>query len=374
MSDSRFVAVNTQFAFKLFTTITEQERGKNVFASPLSVLLALTMATNGASGKTQREMAAALELGNISMDEMNCACANLMRDLNNVPQVTLAIANSLWANDQVDFKADFLERATMFYHAEVASRDFSDHRTVSVINAWVNEHTHGKIAQIVDRVDPRAILFLINAIYFKGNWTKQFDKQQTRPRPFTLPSGQQRQHLMMTQSGKYRYHESREFQAISLPYGDERLSMYIFLPAQQSNLNAFLKTLSAKQWIAWMRQFHETDGTITLPRFKLEYETTLNDMLKKLGMPSAFDSRRADFSAMADAKPIYIDEVKHKTFVEVNEEGTEAAAVTSIGMRLASFMPSKPFTMLVDRPFVCTIVDNQTGMPLFLGAIVEPRA
>jgi serine protease inhibitor len=360
------------FAFRLFNALVEQDRGQNVFMSPLSVLLALSMAASGAAGKTQREMVAALDLGDIGMDELNRACADLMRDLNSVPQVTLAIANSLWANEQVEFKADFLQRARTFFHAEVASLNFGDQRTVAAINGWVSEHTRGKIAQIVDHVDPRAIMFLINAIYFKGNWTKQFDPQQTRERPFTLANGAQKQHPMMAQSGKYRYHESREFQAISLPYGDERLSMYIFLPAQRSSVKTFLKTLTAQQWGAWMRQFHEADGTITLPRFRLEYETTLNDVLKQLGMASAFDPRRADFSAMADARPIYIDEVRHKTFVEVNEEGTEAAAVTSIGIRLAAFVPPKRFTMIVDRPFVCAIVDNQTGMPLFLGAIVEP--
>lgn len=372
MMNTALDTATSSFAFKLFNMLVEQDRGQNIFISPLSVLLALAMAANGAAGKTQREMAAALELGNIGMDELNRACADLMRELNNVPQVALAIANSLWANKQIAFKADFLSRAETFYHAEISSRDFSDQGTAAAINAWVNEQTRGKIAQIVDHVDPRALLFLINAIYFKGNWTKQFDPQQTQPRAFTLANGTQKQHPMMTQDGNYRYHESREFQAISLPYGDERLSMYIFLPAQRSSVKAFLKSLTAKQWSAWLRQFHETDGTITLPRFRLEYETTLNDILKKLGMPVAFDPRRADFSAMADVKPMYIDEVRHKTFVEVNEEGTEAAAVTSIGVRLASFAPSRRFAMVVDRPFICAIVDNRIGMPLFLGAIGEP--
>jgi serine protease inhibitor len=217
-------------------------------------------------------------------------------------------------------------------------------------------------------------MFLINAIYFKGNWAKQFDRRRTRDLPFTLPDGSQKQRPLMAQSGRFDYYAGQQFQAVSLPYGAGRASMYIFLPEQRSSLRAFRRELSHKSWDAWMRHFRQTEGMLALPRFKIQYEATLNDALKALGMAIAFDGRRADFGGMfADGKPnASIDEVKHKTFVEVNEEGTEAAAVTSIGMMRTSMMPQRSFNMVVDRPFFCAIRDNQTGALLFMGSIVDP--
>jgi serine protease inhibitor len=178
---------------------------------------------------------------------------------------------------------------------------------------------------------------------------------------------------MMAQSGEFFYQETKDFQAIMLPYGDGQLSMAVFLPAENSSLEAFHERLDHKHWTDWKRQFRKKEGRIVLPRFKLEYEVSLNDPLKQLGMAVVFDPRRADFSAMCPGTRVNIDEVKHKTFVEVNEEGTEAAAVTAVTMTLAAFMPSQPFSMVVDRPFFCAIVDNQTGLVLFMGSIVEPR-
>ena len=218
-------------------------------------------------------------------------------------------------------------------------------------------------------------MFLINAIYFKGRWAKPFDPRRSREMPFTLSGGRQKQHPMMAQTGKFDYYAIQGFQAISLPYGAGRASMYIFLPEQRSSLRAFRRELSHKSWDVWLRHFRPAEGTIVLPRFKLAYEATLNDALKALGMGIAFDQRRADFSGMiADGKPsANIDEVKHKTFVEVNEEGTEAAAVTSIGMIRTTMAPQRNFSMIVDRPFFCAIRDNQTGALLFMGAIIDPE-
>ena len=180
---------------------------------------------------------------------------------------------------------------------------------------------------------------------------------------------------MMAQTGKFDYYAIPGFQAISLPYGAGRVSMYIFLPEQRSSLRAFRRELSHKSWDAWLRHFRQAEGTIVLPRFKLAYEATLNDALKALGMGIAFDPQRADFGGMiADGKPsANIDEVKHKTFVEVNEEGTEAAAVTSIGMLRTTMAPQRNFSMIVDRPFFCAIRDNQNGALLFMGAITDPE-
>jgi len=372
--DNRLVAANNRFGFKLFDHLAKHDAGKNIFVSPSSVAFALTMIYNGASGETQQAMAKALEFQNMSLPEINQANAALRSALAGAdPKVQLNIANSLWARKGFAFKPEFIKRNQDFYAAEVSTLDFGAPNAPAAINDWVNQKTNGRINKIVETVPGDAILYLINAIYFKGNWAAQFDKSKTKEGQFTLLHGAKKKHPMMSQAGRYRYYTNEKFQAVSLPYGAGRMSLYVFLPNKNSSLNEFSASLNAGNWEDWMSQFFFAEGDIMLPRFKLEYEIVLNQALQALGMQAAFDPQRADFKEMsASSSPakMFIDEVKHKTFVEVNEEGTEAAAVTSGGMRVTSYKP--PFKMAVDRPFFCAIRDNQTGTVLFMGFIVEP--
>jgi serpin B len=372
--DSQFVDANTKFGFKLFKEILKQDSKKNVFVSPTSVAIALSMTYNGADGETQQAMAKALELQGMSLQDINQANDTLKATLENAdPAVQLSIANSLWAKQGVAFKPDFMQRNQQFYGAKVTELDFGKPDAPKIINNWVKENTRGKIDQIVQQIQTDDVLFLINAIYFKGKWTKEFDKSQTTERPFYLSDGTQKQHPMMSQSGRYRYYENDSFQAVTLPYGTERLSLYVFLPRKNTTLDAFQQQLAVENWQQWMNQFQMRRGSIQLPSFKFEYEIQLNTALKSLGMEAAFDGSRANFSNMTSAS-VKIDEVKHKTFVEVNEEGTEAAAATSVRATLTSArMPEEPFQMVVDRPFFCAIRDNQTGTVLFMGSIREPN-
>ncbi len=372
--DSQFVDANTKFGFKLFKEILKQDSKKNVFVSPTSVAIALSMTYNGADGETQQAMAKALELQGMSLQDINQANDTLKATLENAdPAVQLSIANSLWAKQGVAFKPDFMQRNQQFYGAKVTELDFGKPDAPKIINNWVKENTRGKIDQIVQQIQTDDVLFLINAIYFKGKWTKEFDKSQTTERPFYLSDGTQKQHPMMSQSGRYRYYENDSFQAVTLPYGTERLSLYVFLPRKNTTLDAFQQQLAVENWQQWMNQFQMRRGSIQLPSFKFEYEIQLNTALKSLGMEAAFDGSRANFSNMTSAS-VKIDEVKHKTFVEVNEEGTEAAAATSVRATLTSArMPEEPFQMVVDRPFFCAIRDNQTGTVLFMGSIREPK-
>ena len=372
--DNRLTVANSRFSFKLFDQLAKAETGKNIFVSPASVAFTLAMIYNGASGETQEGMIKTLEWQGMSLSEINQAHVALRALLASAdPKVQLSIANSLWARDGVAFKPEFIQRNQNFYAAEVANVDFAAVTAPALLNNWVKQKTNGKITQIVERIPSDAVLYLLNAIYFKGNWAAPFDKAQTRDRQFALLNGARKKLPMMSQSGRFRYSENEKFQIISLPYGTGRMSMDIFLPAKDSNLKAFQAELSPANFEKWMSQLHSTEGNIVLPRFKLEYEVTLNSTLKTLGMETAFDPQHADFSGMY-SKPalanVFIGEIKHKTFVEVNEEGTEAAAVTSGGMRVTSFVP--PFNMTVDRPFFCVIRDNQTGTILFMGAIVAP--
>lgn len=373
--DSRLVSANTRFGFKLFAEVAKQGAGKNVFISPASVGLALAMTYNGAAGETKQAMARALEAQGMSLDELNRAYAQLKAALESPdPKVQLSIANSLWAKKGITFKAEFIQRDKQFYGAEVTTLAFDDPSASATINSWVADKTKGKIEKIVDNIDPQSILFLINAIYFKGKWSAEFDKAKTKEDVFTTADGRQKRHPMMHQSDKYRYYEAKDFQAVSLPYGAGQVSMYIFLPPKGTSLVEFQKSLTAANWELWMKEFAETKGDIALPRFKVEYEIALNDALKALGMGVAFDPDRANFTGMVQASEnAFISRVKHKTFAEVNEEGTEAAAATSVEITVTSVMqPRKSFRMIVDHPFFCAIRDNKTGTMLFMGSITDP--
>ncbi|WP_375509804.1 serpin family protein [uncultured Nostoc sp.] len=374
-TDTKIVESSNKFGFKLFSEVLKKDRDqKNVFISPSSVAIALAMTYNGASGTTQLAIAKTLELQGLNLSEINSSYAAALKQLldNSDPKVQLKIANSLWAKQNFSFQPDFIQRIQYFYKAKVSNLNFQDSKAPSIINNWVKENTNGKIDQIIEKIEPSQVLFLINAIYFKGKWSKEFDKSQTAQYPFYTTSGKPKQHPMMSQSGDYRYYESKQFQAVSLPYGkDGKFSFYIFLPKQNSNLKAFYQNLSVENWDKWITQFSKQKGFIRLPRFKSEYDVTLNDALKTLGMEEAFSSK-ANFSGMG--KNLSISEVKHKTFVEVNEEGTEAAAATSVGIALTSLRQEpEPFQMIVDRPFFCAIRDNQTGRVLFMGSIIDPQ-
>ncbi|QLE41805.1 serpin family protein [Nostoc sp. C052] len=374
-TDTKIVESSNKFGFKLFSEVLKNDRGeKNIFISPSSVAIALAMTYNGASGSTQQAMAKTLELQGMNLPEINSSYAAALKQLLENPdaKVQLKIANSLWANQDVSFAPDFLKRTQDFYQAKVSNLNFKDAAASNIINNWVKENTNGKINKIVETIEPNQVLFLINAIYFKGNWSNEFDKKETAQYPFYITPGRRKQHPMMSQKGDYKYYENEQLQAVSLPYGkDGKFSFYIFLPKQNSNLKVFHENLNVENWEKWMTQFNKQKGFIRLPRFKTDYEVTLNDALKSLGMKEAF-SNKANFSGMG--KNFAISQVKHKTFVEVNEEGTEAAAATSVGMVATSLRQEpEPFRMIVDRPFFCAIRDNQTGSLLFMGSIIDPQ-
>jgi serine protease inhibitor len=368
--DASLVTANTKFGLKLLAQLLKEGGDKNLMISPSSVAIALSMTYNGASGETQKAIAQTLELQGMSLDAANRANLALADSLEKAdPKVKLAIANSLWGKQDFTFNPDFLQRNREFYQAEVANVDFSSPAAAARINDWVKQNTEGKIPKIVEEIDPNQVLFLINAVYFKGNWTKPFDPKLTIGRPFTLLNGSSKSVPMMSQQGNYLYAETEEFQAIGLPYGSGRLSMYVFLP--KPSVANFAANLTAENWDNWTGQFSKRRGSIQLPRFKFEYGVNLTEPLKAIGMANAFDPAKADFSGISDEKTV-ISQVQHKTFIEVNEEGTEAAASTSVGIATLSAPTDAPFQMVVDRPFFTAIRDHETGAVLFVGRVVEP--
>lgn len=369
VNTAKLVSANTDFGLNLFEKLIEQNSGKNIFISPTSIAIALEMTYNGALGETQKTMADILELQGMNLHDLNKANAALMAMLGNLDDdVQLNIANSLWANKEIPFKSDFLKRNEEFYHAKVSNLDFGDPATSQkVINDWVSEKTIGKIDKIVEdgEIDMDAVLFLINAVYFKGSWAVKFDKEYTRDRDFTLLDGSKKKVPMMASISKsFGSYFEDGFEAVSLPYGSGKVRMYIFLPNTDSSLEKFIKNLNAKNWKDWMSKFREEEVAVILPKFKLEYEVNLNNSLKELGMGIAF-SHDANFKGMCQRDSL-IDKVKHKTFVDINEEGTEASSATSVKMK------KNGGYVIINHPFFCVIRDDTTGAILFMGCIVEP--
>ena len=369
------VESDNRFGIKLFKEIVKEQGDTNIFISPLSVSMALGMTYNGADGSTKEAMEKTLELSGLTVEEVNESYKNLIRLLTQLdPKVQFDIANSIWYRDVLTPETEFLDICSQYFNAQVTGMDFSAPEAADVINAWVMENTNGKIEEIVDKpINAYLIMFLINAIYFKGAWTYQFDEELTKDDWFYLADGSTVSCKMMEQRALHRYLVNDVFQAVDLPYGDGGFSMTIFLPHRNLHTDDIMAQLDQEKYGLWISSlsFPKDSFDIYIPKFKLEYELKLNEALKTLGMGIAFDPGGADFSKMYKDVRVWIDRVKHKTFVEVNEEGTEAAAVTSVGMRPESWPPYYS-GFRADRPFVFVIRENQSGVILFIGKIVEP--
>ena len=364
------------FPFNLLKQLAQERPATNISISPYSAATVLEMVSNGAGGRTRAEMQQVLGTTGLSPDNVNAGHKNIagvLKSTNN--QVVLETANAIWYRFGIKIRPEFLAVNQEFYDATVDALDFSDPHAVDVINGWASEKTHGKVSRIADgMIEPRDTrLFLANAVYFKGKWSHPFEATNTKERPFYLRSGDQNLVPMMTQTRNFGYLEGPDYQAVRLPYAGENLAMYVFLPVRDSSLADLVGKLTGDIWERIRRQFKSTDGTVVFPKFKVEYSTELKRPLESLGMKTAFDASRADFSGIAPH--LYISAAVQKTFVEVNEEGTEAAAVTGIAVATTAFRPpSQPFQMVVDRPFLFLIEDRPTRTILFLGVVFDPKS
>ena len=370
------LAVATRgFSFRLFDDLAARQPAQNTFISPLGVFVALAMAYNGARGRTRQAMAGALGVEGMSLEDVNRGTSALLALLaEGDPHVQLTIADALWARLGSAFNPRFMATLRAFYGATANTLDFADPRASRTINAWVRDQTHGKIDRIVpDRIDPATVIFLINAVYFKGAWSVPFDRALTKPHAFRLPGGASKRVPLMTQAGRYPYYADRTVEAVSLPYGRGRMRMYVFLPRASSSLAHLRARLTQAAWEGWLARFAQAQGAISLPRFTARYGVGLKGTLTALGMGIAFDRRRADFGDMVTGQRAYIQDIQHKAVVAVDEQGTTAAGATSVQVGITAIMAPQ-FTLVVDRPFLCAIVDSATGTVLFVGAITDPAA
>ncbi len=362
-----------EFSFDLYQKEAAAHKDKNIFISPASIALALAMTIGGSDGETEKAMLQSLKLKGINRDIFKAGNKNLIQNLlqkNN--EVELSIANSIWLNESINFRKEFKSDTKEFFLAGLFPLT-----TAAPINEWVNEKTNGRISNIVDEVSPADIAYLINAIYFKGSWAKEFDKNSTKPSSFYLPDGKEIAVDMMKQQDSFKYLKTESFEAVTVPYGDGKTTISLFLPNRDSDLNAFYKKLSYKSWKLWETEFVKRKGTIEMPKLKIEYKSNLNKSLSALGMKIAFSPVNADFSRMCEIESglrVYISKVLHKTFLKIDEKGTEAAGVTAVTLKLTSAAGNqvKPFHLIFNRPYFLIINDNSSGLPLFMGSVFDP--
>jgi serpin B len=368
-------AANT-FGFNLLKEVNTSFADSNIFMSPLSASMALGMTMNGAEGTTFEEMRSALGFGPRTYDELNSAYKSLIALLRGLdPGVEFKIANAIYY-DLADLAAAvepaFLAQSHDYFDAEVKGLDFRAPSTVDTVNAWASANTNGKIPRIIDRIEEQIVMLLMNAIYFKGDWRAAFKTSETSSQPFRSLRGVDVPVSMMHRKGGFRQGRTSNATVAELPYGGDAFVMTILLPDENVDVNAFVSALTPAAWQQATANLHDAEVDIYLPKFKLAWEDTLNDELKRLGMRQAFIPDGAQFTRISRTmgNQLYVDFVKQKAYVDVNEEGTEAAAVTVVGVGVTS----APVPVRIDRPFVFAIRERLSGTVLFLGKIVEPKA
>ena len=377
-------AADNAFGFRLLNAVQQTIPSGNVVLSPVSAALDLSMALNGADGQTRQEMMAALSLSGSELGAINTANAQLIKVIRTpAKSITLSVADSLWVDSRrATLRPDYMKRTQAWYDAEMTDLDFSNPTAATRINGWASKETQGRIPKVIERIDPADLALLLNAVYFKGQWAHKFDKAQTQQRDFTLAGGSVRQVARMAQSGRFDYFETPEMQAIRLAFGEGDLVMEVLLPAKSSSLGALEADLTPKHWAGWQAQYTPRSGRIELPRFELNSNYRLNEPLQTLGMTRAFHPDGAQFTGMFSsaagqprAGPFFISSVLQSTYWTVDEEGSEAAAVTTTSIRATAVArPEQPFRMIVDRPFFCAIEDRRSGALLFVAAIYDPGA
>jgi len=370
---SSLASTNNDFGFRLFRELVKTTPDSNVVVSPLSVALALGMTMNGADGLTLDDMRTTLGYSGYSVDAVNRCFESLMTLLTHLdPEVRFEVANAVWCQEGVPFKEPFLDACEQFYRAEAGNLDFNRPDAPQVVNAWVSDKTHGKITEIVDRFEPLTKICLVNAIYFLGAWREALDPENTYDAPWMLPDSTWRQVRMMVGPDSCNHYTSLAgpgFRALDMAYGDSLFSMTLFVPSPGNTIRSMLEDFNQDNWAVWMSGFRPWCGHLTFPRFEVEYGVRMKHVLTTLGMGIIFDPVRADFTRMCTYfDDFYIKKVMHKTYIRVDERGTEAAAVTEVEGGPTSIPPQ----FMIHSPFVFVIRENTLNTVIFIGQITDP--
>lgn len=374
--EQALVSKSNDFAFRLYgESINGLTAEQNALISPLSVQAALAMTYHGADGDTRQAIVEAIGLEGEEESVVHAYFQKLIRDLPQLdPSTKMNIANSIWYRDGFSVLPEFLKVNADYYQAEVKALDFDQPDAADPINQWVDQKTQGKITKIIENIKPEDLMLLVNAVYFKGGWEQKFDPEDTIKEPFyTLDGPIDVEFMKITHKYKGRSHA--QFQAVELPYGNRKYSMMAILPNSESTISDLIElfqTPGAADELLDTEQAGLVETQLYLPKFKFSYSNKLNDEMTALGMGLAMNEH-ADFSRISSDETIQISEIQHKSFIETNEEGTEAAAVTAVIVGVTSAgPPSEPFTLKLDRPFLFLIREMGSGLILFVGQINNP--
>ena len=363
-SEQELVTANNDFAFNLFRVADAQN---STILSPISITYALGMLNNGAAGDTQAQINKVLGFGETGAEGINAFCKKMLTEAPNLDKSTkVLISNTIYMNKGYELKPLFVSKANDCYHAEPETRNFADGKTLDVINQWASDHTEKMIEKVLDKdsFDPSAISYLLNAIYFKGAWTEKFDKENTRDEAFKMETGEEKQLPIMHQEQEFYYAEDDDCQVLRLPYGNKAYSMTILLPKEGKTVRDLVKTLNKDTWERYQR-IGSAIVDVKLPRFESNTDLTLDKIMATLGMPNAFNPNLAEFPEFCNV-PTYIDMMKQVARIKVNEEGTEAAAVTVIFVKLVNAAPRR-VSFHATRPFLYIISEQSTGAIFFIG-------
>jgi serpin B len=360
------------FAFDIFSKVIKSSgENENIMISPLSISYALSMTVNGANGETRDAMLEAVRLKGISVDAINSSYKDLTKALLSVDKrVLMSIANSVWIENDFTAKKSFTDILTDYYNADAETFDINDASAPDKINAWIEDNTNGLIKKMIDKLNDNTVMLLINAIYFKGKWKSQFDESKTIQMPFFKSAGNQINVPMMKQKTDFSVYEGNGFVLAEFPYGQGNFVMDVILPDEQGGLNNTIETVSDESFTAWLNQMSERETDVSFPRFKYGFKKTLKEVLTDMGMGIAFTDG-ADLSNITDQYDLLINEVTHQTFIETNEEGTEAAAATVVDIGLTS-MPPAALVFKMDHPFIYIIREITTNSIIFMGKVADP--
>ena len=369
-----WVSTNQQFSLNMMKELFSVKGQENIFFSPLSIEMALSMTANGAEGNTQTEMRQALGQQNFTTEAINKQFQSLMANIPQRDNFKINLANSIWYKNTFQVKPDFLQTNETFYNAEVSALDFTAAEAPGQINQWVSDATEGKIPQVLDQIKDDDIMFLINAIYFEAAWKDSFPVFDTKDQFFYVNGGNPEFRKFMKLKTNYPYLKTDDFQAVSLPYAVDDYALTIFLPSESSSLESLITSLSSTDMDDYLSQLSEAEVNLRLPRFSMEFEQSLKSMLANLGMKAAFQPQQADLTSISETGDLYVSEVKHNSFLQVYEKGTIAAAATTVAVGTTSIeIPDGENIMDVDRPFLLMIHQQSTSRILFMGSIQNPE-
>lgn len=361
------------FSFSLFEkSLKSESRESNILLSPPSIFMDFAMLYNGASGKTKAAMEKALFINAFDINTINSSQSDLVKNLPELDSgVTLNMANAIWYSQDKTPKTSFLSVNQDFYKAKIQKADFQNPKTKTDINNWVSENTNGKIPSIIDNISPGEIMFLLNAVYFKGQWKDEFNPKLTQNRTFHSKENDKDVPFMFKDE-RQNYLKNQDFQIVELPYGEGNFSMYVLLPSEKNSVNELAKKLNPKYFSDLKSEMTSTNLKLYLPKWESSYNADhLKESLTAMGMGITFENK-AEFPDVFEDESTKISQIKHKTYIKVDEEGTEAAAATSIGMVTTSMPMPTQEEMDVNRPFVYLITENKSGTILFLGTVENP--